>query len=55
MFGSHVMFLFCCRFISNLDYKVTDDDVKELFTVCGDLKEHGIHYDKRWAAVPVLK
>uniref|UniRef100_A0A7C9DWF6 RRM domain-containing protein n=1 Tax=Opuntia streptacantha TaxID=393608 RepID=A0A7C9DWF6_OPUST len=33
-------------YISNLDYGVSNDDLKELFSEVGDLKRYGIHYDK---------
>lgn len=33
-------------YISNLDYGVTNDDIKELFAEVGDMKRYGIHYDK---------
>ncbi|KAF6261858.1 hypothetical protein COO60DRAFT_1625183 [Scenedesmus sp. NREL 46B-D3] len=33
-------------FISNLDYKVTDEDIKELFGTVGTIKDSAIHYDK---------
>ncbi|KAK7257793.1 hypothetical protein RIF29_32025 [Crotalaria pallida] len=33
-------------YITNLDYGVSDDDIKELFSEVGVLKNHGIHYDK---------
>eukprot|EP00882_Tetradesmus_deserticola_P024207 GHRQ01026444.1.p1 GENE.GHRQ01026444.1~~GHRQ01026444.1.p1 ORF type:complete len:366 (+),score=140.80 GHRQ01026444.1:247-1344(+) len=33
-------------FISNLDYKVTDEDIKELFGTVGNIKDSAIHYDK---------
>lgn len=37
-----------CRLeISNLDYNVTDNDIKELFSVCGPLKKHGVVYEAR--------
>jgi hypothetical protein len=41
----------CCSFISNLDYKVTDEDIQELFGTVGTIKDSGIHYDKRCGAV----
>jgi hypothetical protein len=42
----------CCfhSFISNLDYKVTDEDIQELFGTVGTIKDSGIHYDKRCGA-----
>ncbi|KAK9820175.1 hypothetical protein WJX72_007103 [[Myrmecia] bisecta] len=33
--------------ISNLDEKVTDEDISELFGTCGTVKRCGIHYDQR--------
>ncbi|KAK4772003.1 hypothetical protein SAY86_013778 [Trapa natans] len=33
-------------YISNLDYGVSNEDVKELFTEVGDLKRYSIHYDR---------
>ncbi|CAH8379311.1 unnamed protein product [Eruca vesicaria subsp. sativa] len=33
-------------YISNLDYGVTNEDIKELFSEVGDLKRYGLHYDK---------
>ncbi|KAI8464275.1 MAG: hypothetical protein J3K34DRAFT_120989 [Monoraphidium minutum] len=33
-------------FVSNLDDKVTDNDMKELFQSQGVIKEAGVHYDK---------
>jgi hypothetical protein len=35
------------RLVSNLDYKVTDEDIKELFGTVGAIKESYIHYDKK--------
>lgn len=35
------------RLVSNLDFKVTDEDVKELFGTVGTIKESYIHYDKK--------
>jgi RNA recognition motif. (a.k.a. RRM, RBD, or RNP domain) len=36
-----------CRVISNLDYKVSDEDVKELFEAFGPIKRSGVIYDRR--------
>ena len=36
-----------CRVISNLDYKVSDEDVKELFEAFGPIKRAGVIYDRR--------
>ncbi|KAH9327263.1 hypothetical protein KI387_007441, partial [Taxus chinensis] len=33
-------------YISNLDYGVTNEDIKELFSEVGDLKRSTIHYDR---------
>ncbi|CAN1282978.1 THO complex subunit 4A [Linum perenne] len=32
-------------YVSNLDYGVSNEDVKELFSEVGDVKRYGIHYD----------
>ena len=36
-----------CRVISNLDFKVSDEDVKELFEAFGPIKRSGVIYDRR--------
>ncbi|XP_047322916.1 THO complex subunit 4A-like [Impatiens glandulifera] len=33
-------------YISNLDYGVSNEDIKELLSEVGDLKRYGIHYDR---------
>uniref|UniRef100_A0A6V7QSZ1 RRM domain-containing protein n=1 Tax=Ananas comosus var. bracteatus TaxID=296719 RepID=A0A6V7QSZ1_ANACO len=33
-------------YISNLDYGVSNEDIKELFSEIGDMKRYSIHYDR---------
>jgi THO complex subunit 4 len=42
----NTIFTMCCRFVSNLHWNVTKEDIKELFETCGTLVRHEVHYDK---------
>ncbi|KAL2508456.1 THO complex subunit 4A [Forsythia ovata] len=33
-------------YISNLDYSVSNEDIKELFSEVGDMKRYTVHYDR---------
>ncbi len=37
----------CHRRISNLHHNVSENDIKELFSTCGQLKRHHIDFDER--------
>ena len=41
-----------CRLITNLDYKVSDEDIQELFENCGSVLKAGIVYDRRCGPSP---
>lgn len=42
------------RLVSNLADGVTDEDIKELFESCGEVKYAGINWDRRSASHPPI-